>query len=39
MAAWIHDVELMLGKKHEREFLFSIISDFDSVYQIGGRLG
>jgi hypothetical protein len=29
----------MLCKKHERESMLSIISDFDSVYQIKRRLG
>jgi hypothetical protein len=38
-ASWIRDVELTLCKKHERESMISIISDFDSVYQIRRRLG
>jgi hypothetical protein len=37
-ASWIRNVELTLCKKHERESMISIISDFGSVYQIRRRL-
>jgi hypothetical protein len=39
VASWIRDVELTLCKKYEREPMISIISDFDSVYQIRRRFG
>jgi hypothetical protein len=39
VASWIRDVELTLCKKHERESMISIMSNFDSAYQIRRRLG
>jgi hypothetical protein len=39
VVSWIRDVELTLCKKDEREPMISIISDFDSVYQMRRVLG